>query len=67
MILILKRCNICGKKFNEWDLQEDYSIYRSLGYGSKYDGEELRLDICIECMDKIIKKCKISPVEEKNV
>lgn len=56
------RCNRCGKKFNLWDTQEDFSIYRRLGYGTKYDGSTLELDLCCECMDNIIDDCKISPI-----
>lgn len=31
-------CNKCGKKLDFWDVQEDFSMQRNLGYGSKYDG-----------------------------
>ena len=47
-------CNKCGKKFDFWDTQEDFSIERSLGYGTKYDGSTLELDLCCECMEKLI-------------
>lgn len=59
-----KYCNICGKEFNEWDYQENYSLHTKIGFGSKHDGETLALDICTECMDKLIDSCKISPVYE---
>lgn len=55
-------CNICGKEFDEYDVQEDYSIEKKIGYGSKHDGETLSLHICVDCMDKLIDKCKIDPV-----
>ena len=55
-------CNMCGKGFDIWDTQEDFSIYRSLGYGTKYDGDELQLDLCCDCMEKIIDECKVHPV-----
>ena len=55
-------CNKCGKKLNFWDEQEDFRIYRTLGYGTRYDGEKLRLDLCCECMEKFIEECVISPV-----
>jgi hypothetical protein len=56
-------CNMCGKKFDICDEQEDFSIYRRrIGYGSKYDGHELKLDLCCECMDRIIGDCMINPV-----
>lgn len=56
-------CNKCGKKFNIWDLNERFSMHRRMGYGSKYDGDSLELDLCCECMDKLIESCTISPVE----
>ena len=45
-----------------WDIQEDYSIHTTIGYGSKYDEERVELDFCCECMDKLIDKCVISPL-----
>lgn len=56
-------CNKCGKKLDMWDVQEDFSMERHLGYGSRYDGDHLDLDLCCECMDKIIEECAIPPVE----
>lgn len=57
-------CNKCGKKFDMWDTQEDFSIYRHCGYGSEHDGSDLELDLCCECMDKLIAECKISPIKD---
>lgn len=57
-----KYCNVCGKEFDQWDTIQDFSIHKSIGYGSKYDFSELALDICCECMDKIIEQCKINPL-----
>lgn len=56
-------CNKCGKVLEKWDIEGRYSMYRHLCYGSKYDGEELRLDLCSECLDKLIESCKILPIE----
>lgn len=62
---IKKICNKCGKEFDIYDSQEDFSIYSQLiGYGSKYDGSSLELDLCCECMDELIESCKISPIKE---
>ena len=55
-------CNKCGKEFNIWDQQEDFSIKRNLGFGTKYDGEKLDIHLCCDCMDKLIESCVISPV-----
>ena len=56
-------CNKCGKKLDIWDIQENFSMQRHLGYGSRYDGDNLDLDLCCDCMDKIIEECAIPPVE----
>lgn len=57
------RCNKCGKEFDLWDEQEAYSIYKEqLGYGTKYDGDELHLDLCCDCMERLIDECVITPV-----
>lgn len=58
----IRYCNICGSKMDFWDIQEDYTIHTTAGYGSKYDEEEIELHICCDCMDKIIDRCAISPV-----
>lgn len=58
-------CNKCGKEFDIYDVQEDFTIHsQMIGYGSKYDGSSLQLDLCCECMDELIDSCKISPIEE---
>ena len=55
-------CNMCGKKFDIWDEQEAFGVYeRRIGYGSRYDGHGLKLDLCCNCMDKIIDQCVIHP------
>ena len=55
-------CNICGKTFGMWDEINGFTCEAVLGYGSKYDGMGLELDICCDCMDKLIDNCKISPL-----
>lgn len=55
-------CNKCGKKLDEWDMQGNFRFYGQLGYGTKYDGCTLELDLCCECMDALIDNCLISPV-----
>lgn len=56
------RCNKCGKEFDIWDTQESFSVYKPLGYGTKYDGLYLSLDLCCECFEKLIDECVISPI-----
>ena len=60
-------CNLCGKSFDFWDEQEDFSIHKELGYGTNYDGDTLKLHLCCECMNKIVKECKISPIISKQL
>lgn len=52
--MTVTRCDICGKEFNEYDLYEDCGIHHTCGYGSKHDGHEIKIDMCIECFDKLI-------------
>lgn len=62
-------CNLCGKEFDVWDEQQDFVISKDIGYGSKFDGSHMRLDMCCDCfdilMDAVIQKCVISPIEEE--
>lgn len=50
----MRKCTICGKNFDEWDEQENFCFERKIGYGSRYDGETLKVNICQGCLDKII-------------
>ena len=56
------RCNLCGEEFDLFDQQEGYSIHKKVGYGSTHDGEEIKLDLCCKCFDKIVDACAVSPV-----
>jgi len=55
-------CNMCGKKLDEFDLNQHFYLNKIVGYGSKYDGEEIRLRLCSDCMDDLIDSCAVSPV-----
>lgn len=62
-------CNICGKDFDLWDEQENFSIRTHVGYGSEFDGSRIELDMCCGCFDKlmniyILPKCKIPPMTD---
>ena len=59
-------CNICGKTFDFWDSNENYHIYKKLGYGTKYDGAIVEIDICCKCKEKIIDSCEIAPFVEQH-
>ena len=64
-----KTCNVCAKEFDVWDRQEDFGFHYRVGYGSKYDGDKIDLDLCCRCFDdvfeKILPKCKINPLAEQ--
>jgi len=58
---------MCGKDFDIWDNQEDFALYRNVGYGS--DGCKIELDLCCNCFDKLVREyivpnCKINPIED---
>lgn len=61
-------CNLCGKEFDTWDDQGNFGIHTRVGYGSKFDGDDVDLDLCCKCfdklMDELITKCKINPITE---
>lgn len=61
-------CNMCGKEFDQWDESESRGIHDQFGYGSKHDGDNIDLDLCCDCFDKVIDwvlpQCKINPIEE---
>lgn len=58
------RCNKCGKKLDEFDVNGDYTLHKKIGYGSKHDGEDLNLTLCSDCLDELIDSCKIPPVDK---
>ena len=61
-------CNICGQAFNSFDKIEDYAIHKErCGYGSRFDGDELDMHICLSCMNNLIDKCKVSPIMVNNL
>lgn len=49
-----KRCTMCNKIFDEWDIQEDFSYQKWIGYGSVHDMEYLNLQLCCDCFDKVL-------------
>ena len=63
-----KICNMCGKAFDIWDKQENFSFDHRIGYGSTYDLHRIKIDLCCQCFDKavewIIPQCKHNPISE---
>lgn len=54
-------CNICGEEFDFWDTQEGVQLAHVCGYGSKYDGDSVVIDICCKCFGDLIDSCKVNP------
>lgn len=48
-----KICNLCGRELNMFDLNEDFSIAKQCGYGTKYDGCVVKIRICCNCIDNL--------------
>lgn len=68
--MVKRVCNMCGKDFDEWDTQENFGFQHHVGYGSEFDGSNIRMDLCCKCFDRlmneyIIPNSKISPVEDR--
>lgn len=55
-------CNVCGKEFDEYDYNAGNALFRKAHYGSKYDGQFIVLDMCLDCFDNLIESCAISPL-----
>lgn len=57
-------CNMCGSGFETTDMTGGLSLYTRLGYGTKYDGDDLELDLCCKCTETLIENCRVSPIKE---
>ena len=57
-------CNICGEPLDNFDFMQRFKIHTNIGYGSKFDGENLNINICCICMDHLIERCKVSPISD---
>ena len=60
-------CNKCGKEFDMWDESESNYIHKKLGYGSRFDGDDLKLHLCCSCLDDIIDSCVVTPIVESDI
>lgn len=65
---LIKTCNLCGKKFDRWDEEENFCFHHRFGYGSAYDGYQLHLNLCCHCfdslMDELVPRCKTNPLPD---
>ena len=57
-------CNHCGKELDFFDLQNDFSIHKRIGYGSVHRGDDVHMRLCSDCFDKLVEECEVSPIEE---
>lgn len=58
-------CNCCGKKLDIFDRQQNFYIHKfQIGYGSAHDGDGVHLQLCCECFDELVKRCKVNPIIE---
>ena len=58
-------CNLCGKELDMFEEVTTSHVDIPFFYGSKYDGEHLKLSLCATCYDQIadnlISACKVKP------
>lgn len=47
-------CTRCNKKFNIYDTHNGLKIKKRFGYGSKFDGDEFDINICVDCLDELV-------------
>lgn len=51
----IHKCDLCGKFFNAYDEEEKFGLqYNNVGYGSRYDGCHIDIDMCCDCFDKMM-------------
>ena len=55
-------CNKCGRALDMWDKISGMHVEMELGYGSKYDGDFLHLELCNKCLDELAESCAINPI-----
>ena len=63
------KCTMCGKTFDEWDINlcdNRYDIF--VNYPSVHDMERIQFNFCVDCFDRVldilIPMCKINPIVE---
>lgn len=49
-----RKCTMCDKIFDIWDEQEDLCFEKKMGYGTRYDGEIIRFNLCCECFENVV-------------
>ena len=56
-------CNKCGRVIENKETFLGFTADLGIGYGSKYDGETIRIDLCTDCIDRLIETCVVSPLQ----
>lgn len=66
----MKICDLCGKRFDDWDREESFEMDYWCGYGSKHDEEHIQFDFCCACFDEMLDTYiipKVRAVQEGNI
>lgn len=66
----MKICDLCGKKFDDWDREESFGMDYWCGYDSKHAGEHIQFDFCCDCFDELLDTYiipKVRAVQEGNI
>ena len=48
------KCTMCGKPFTFIDMKQNISFDKHIGYGSKHDLEHIKMNLCCDCLDKVL-------------
>ena len=57
-----RRCNKCGRVISQYEGFLRLNNY-TMPYGSKYDSDILNMTLCVDCLDGIVEKCDINPID----
>lgn len=57
-------CSKCGQILDMYDIQQDFTIHKRVGYGSIYDGDTVDLHLCCRCFDNLVRECLVYPIHE---
>lgn len=67
--MLIQRCDMCRKVYDINDTENRFGIRHQFGYGSVHDGDELMVDLCCECADKLttflIENCVDGIIKER--
>ena len=56
---------IVGETTYDNSSSNEEMIHRQhIGYGSIHDGDNVDLQLCCDCFDRLVSECNVSPIEE---